>query len=79
MIYAIAFVAACGVTFYWALCKAAALADRAARVAWYRPPPPPDEELDELVATAVEEVRGVGGIAPKISDDDVGVGPRPIR
>ena len=58
MIYAISIVAAVAATFYWALCKAAAGADEAA-VGWYRSRQPPDEELDELVATAVEEVRGV--------------------
>ena len=61
MIYVIAVVAALGTTFYWALCKTAARAD-AAMVGWYRQPQPPDEELDELVASVVEDVRGIGGM-----------------
>ena len=64
MVYAISAVVAAMATFVWALCKVAASADEAARVAWYRRPQPPDEELDELVASVVEEVRGIGGIAP---------------
>ena len=58
MVYAISAVVAAMATFVWALCKVAASADKAARVAWYRRPQPPDEELDELVASVVEEVRG---------------------
>lgn len=60
MIYALSVVAALVATFYWSLCKAAARADAAA-VGWYRARKPPDEELDELVASVVEEVRGIGG------------------
>ncbi len=58
MVYALSVVAALAVTFCWALCRAAGRADAAA-VGWHRRRQPPDEELDELVATAVEEVRGV--------------------
>lgn len=61
MVYAISAVVAGMATFFWALCKVAASADEAARVAWYRRPQPPDEELDTLLEMAVDDCEEVLG------------------
>lgn len=55
MIYYAAFVVALGATFYYALCKAAASADEAARVGWNRLRETQQNEIDNLVDNALDD------------------------